>query len=227
MEWALPVPKHHSWFCYRLSLHHWTLGSLCKNLTHEQTRKGAVLVCAFVYLEGMNELLNLPSHNLLTTIRVPPSQPTHAEVFTSGKFTNQLPTLFKLLCIYDHLGTWPVLFSGKFSVPAGLMTPFNVSVAPIYSFSTNWIDCCRNCTETSQNISDFCFPRTRLPVVLSQLTAISWHLFQLQLPSCVVHCWEEKGKGQVLSANPQPPGMTVASFLPWSWSASPDASQCV
>lgn len=94
--------------------------------------------------------------------------------------------------------TWGLgqFFLGEsFFVPAGLMTPFNVSVVLIYSFSTNWIDCCRNCTETSQNISDFCFPRTRLPVALSQLTAISWHLFQLQLPSCEVHCWEEKGKG--------------------------------
>lgn len=72
-------------------------------------------------------------------------------------------------------------------MPAGSMTSFNVSVVPIYSFSTKLIDCCRNCTETSLN-SDLCFPRIRLPVVLSQLTAISWHLFQPQLPSYEVHC---------------------------------------
>lgn len=144
----------------------------------------------------------------------------------SGKFTNQFPTPFELLCVCDHLGTWPVLFRGKLFMPAGSMTSFNVSVVPIYSFSTKLIDCCRNCTETSLN-TDLCFPRIRLPVVLSQLTAISWHLFQPQLPSYEVHCWEKKGRGQVLLANPQPPGMTAASFLPWSWSASPDASECI
>lgn len=58
----------------------------------------------------------------------------------SGEFTNQLPTLFKLLCIHDHLGTRPVLFRGKLFTPAGLMTSFNVSVVPIYSFDwLNWL----------------------------------------------------------------------------------------
>lgn len=59
----------------------------------------------------------------------------------AGKLTNKPPIPFKALCIYDHLGTWPVLFSGNFFMLPGLMTSFNVSIVPIYSFfyQLNWL----------------------------------------------------------------------------------------
>ena len=84
---------------------------------------------------------------------------------------------------------------------------------PFTLFSTTELIAFANCTKISQNTSDFLFPKKQIGfwVVLPQLTAISWHLFQLQLPSCLVGCW--KGKIQVLWANPQPLGMTSASFF--------------
>lgn len=59
----------------------------------------------------------------------------------TGKLTNKPPIPFEALCTYDHLGTWPVLFRGNFFMLPGLMTSFNVSVVPIYSFfyQLNWL----------------------------------------------------------------------------------------
>lgn len=81
------------------------------------------------------ELSKLLNHNLLTAIF------NLCWSFHASKVTNKPPISFTALCVCDHLGTWPVLYMDTFFIILGLMTSLNISVFPIYSFLTDWIDC--------------------------------------------------------------------------------------
>lgn len=80
-------------------------------------------------------------------------------------------------------------------MPPGLMTSFNVSVGPIYSFflPTELI-AFANRPKISQNTSDFLFPETRIRLwlVLAQLAAIAWLLFS---SSCLALWWAAEREG--------------------------------
>lgn len=98
-------------------------------------------------------------------------------------------------------------------MPPGLMTSFNVSVGPFYSFfyHLNWLllliaQKYLKIPQTSffpkhGSGSDSCWPSSQ-PSLGS---------FQLQLPCSLVGCWNERI--QVPRANPQALGMTLAAFF--------------
>lgn len=54
-------------------------------------KEQSLCVHYLVRVEGMNEVLQLPNYSLLTTIRVPPSPPTYAEIFTFWHIDKSVP----------------------------------------------------------------------------------------------------------------------------------------
>lgn len=141
------------------------------------------------------------------------------------------PIAVKALCIYDYMKTWPILFRADFFYATRfnyLIECFHSSHLPFFFYWLNWLllliaQKYLKCPRTSS------FPKYRSGSELHCLSSQQSAGITFS-SNCLPAWWAAERKGETFKFCGQIHSLLewlLLLFSPWSWSESPDASECV